>query len=73
MLSKCFQKNSTATHVVKLKATKIGTVTVTVLAEADNNFPEECGPETIISKRYESKSYIAFLLLKQATLRDFIQ
>lgn len=52
MVSKCFQKNSTATHVVQLKAINTGTVTVTVLAEVDNKYPEECGPETIISKRY---------------------
>lgn len=53
MDSKCLQNNSTATHVVQLRATKIGSMTVTVLAEVDNRFPEECGPETIISKRYE--------------------
>lgn len=51
MVSKCFQKNSTSTHVVQLKATQTGTTSVTVLAEVDNKFPEECGPETIISRR----------------------
>lgn len=51
MVSKCLQKNSTATHVVQIKATKIATVAVTVLAEVDNNFPDECGLETIVSKR----------------------
>lgn len=51
-VSYCLLKNNTITRTVEVKGIKIGTANITVLTELDNQYPEECGPETIVSKRY---------------------
>ncbi|KAJ8978717.1 hypothetical protein NQ317_015965 [Molorchus minor] len=50
-LSYCLAANNTYTHMFKIKGTKIGSVNATVLAESDNQYPEDCGPETIVFQR----------------------
>ncbi|KAJ8911706.1 hypothetical protein NQ315_013168, partial [Exocentrus adspersus] len=50
-VSYCLLANNTVTHTIKVKGTQIGTANVTVLSELDNQYPEECGPEVVVSKR----------------------
>nr|CAH7731883.1 unnamed protein product [Callosobruchus chinensis] len=47
----CLKENDTVTHLVQVKATSLETAEVTVLTEVDTQYPQPCGPETIISRR----------------------
>ncbi|KAJ8928546.1 hypothetical protein NQ314_018884 [Rhamnusium bicolor] len=50
-VSYCLLENNTVTHMFQVKGTKLGTFNATVLAESDNQYPDQCGPETIVSTR----------------------
>ncbi|XP_074042577.1 alpha-1-inhibitor 3 isoform X2 [Leptinotarsa decemlineata] len=50
-VSFCLSENYTISHKFPLKATELGTVNVSVTAKTDHQFPYDCGPETILSKK----------------------
>ncbi|KAG5869784.1 hypothetical protein JTB14_022629 [Gonioctena quinquepunctata] len=50
-LSFCLSENYTVSHKFPLRATNLGSVNVSVIAKTDHQFPFDCGPETIVSRR----------------------
>lgn len=50
-VSFCAPKNNTKTHSFKINGTFIGVSNISVVAEIDNQYPDTCGPETVVSRR----------------------
>ncbi|XP_028141182.1 pregnancy zone protein-like isoform X1 [Diabrotica virgifera virgifera] len=49
--SSCVSPNDTFSYKLKVTASMLGLVNVSVLAETDEQFPLHCGPETVLFKR----------------------
>lgn len=59
ILGASFEKNSTSCiegsdsldYIFRIRSTEVGQLNVTVVAEVDSSYPQECGPEFIVYKR----------------------
>lgn len=50
-VAKCVGKNTNFDHEFLIRSHEIIKLNVTVVAELDSSFPEECGPEFLVNKR----------------------
>ncbi|KAK7071374.1 endopeptidase inhibitor activity protein [Halocaridina rubra] len=57
--SSCIPKQDKVVHTIKIRPLVIGDVNLTVRAFVDELFPEACGPEYVISKRYFNTASIS--------------
>lgn len=50
-VTKCISPEESADHVYFIKCRELGKLNITVAAELDSSYPDECGPEFIVYKR----------------------
>lgn len=50
-VTKCVESGKTFDHVYLIKGRELGKLNITVAAELESSYPEECGPEFVINKR----------------------
>lgn len=51
-ITKCVPAEESADYVYFIKCRELGKMNITVSAELDSSYPDECGPEFIVNKRY---------------------
>lgn len=54
-VTKCIPSEESADHVYYIKCRELGKLNITVSAELDSSYPNECGPEFIVNKRFCTK------------------
>jgi hypothetical protein len=48
----CVAERTTFMQLFHIRASDLGKVNITVSAEVDPSYPEECGPEILVHRRY---------------------
>lgn len=61
----CVSERTTFVQQFHIRASDLGYVNITVSAEVDSMYPEECGPETLVHMKY--------VLLHEGFTLDLIQ
>lgn len=50
--SKCIKGSDSLDYTYRVRSAEVGVLNLTVSGEVDSSYPQECGPEFIIYKKY---------------------
>jgi hypothetical protein len=53
----CVAERTTFVQQFHIRASDLGKVNITVSAEVDPSYPEECGPDILVHRRYEGWNF----------------
>lgn len=61
--SRCIEGGDSLDYVYRVRSTEVGILNLTVVCDVDPSYPQECGPEFIIYKRFLNNSHSIILIL----------